>query len=99
MLAGVSIDGEGPGAKMLAASLALGRALTGAPADECVALAREALADGVLVDADPGIFPTGAAWVLVMADRDEALAAWDGMRAVAHRRGSLLGFLGSNLWS
>jgi DNA-binding CsgD family transcriptional regulator len=99
MLDHVRIDGAGPGAKMLAAATALGRALTGAPAEECVALAEEALADGVLIDVDPGIFPTGAAWVLVMADRDEALAAWDEMRAQAHRRGSLFGFLGSNLWS
>jgi DNA-binding CsgD family transcriptional regulator len=99
MLDDVKIDGEGPGAKMLAAATALGRALTGSGADECVALAEKALADGVLIDVDPGLFPTGAAWVLVMADRDEALVAWEEMRAQAHRRGSLFGFLGANLWS
>ena len=38
-------------------------------------------------------------WVLVMADRDEALGAWENLRAHAHRRGSLFGFLGANLWS
>ena len=99
LLDSVRIDGEGPGAKMLAAAAALGRALTGAPADECVALAEKALADGVLIDADPGLLPTGASWVLVMADRDEALTVLEEMRSQAHRRGSLFGFLGANLFS
>jgi DNA-binding CsgD family transcriptional regulator len=93
------IEGQGPGAKMLAAAASLARALTGAPADACVQLANEALADGVLVEADPGLLPTAAGWVLVMADRDEALGAWENLRAHAHRRGSLFGFLGANLWS
>lgn len=91
--------GAGPGAKMLAAATAIGRTLTGSPADECVALANEAFADGVLVEADPGFLSTAAAQVLVMADRDEALAALDAMRAHSHRGGSLFGFLGTNLWS
>ena len=95
----LQIEGEGPGAKMLAAAAAEVHALIGAPADACVALAKEALADGVLFEVDPGFLSTAAGWVLVMADRDEALAAFDEMRAHAHRRGSLFGFLGSNLWS
>ncbi|HEX2125579.1 MAG TPA: AAA family ATPase [Thermoleophilaceae bacterium] len=95
----VRIEGEGPGARMLAAAAAEGRALTGASADECVALATEALADGVLIDADPGFLRNAAPWVLVMADRDEAREAWEKMRAHAHRRGSLFGFLGTNLWT
>jgi DNA-binding CsgD family transcriptional regulator len=94
----VRIEGAGPGAKMLAAATALGRALTGASAEECVLLAQDALADGVLVEADPGFLATAATWVLVMADHDAALAAWDEIRAYAHRRGSLFGFLGTNLW-
>jgi DNA-binding CsgD family transcriptional regulator len=93
------IEGDGPGAKMLAAAAAEVHALTGGPADACVALAKKALADGVLFETDPGFLSSAAAWVLVMADRDEALAAWDEMRAHAHRRGSLFGFLSSNLWS
>jgi DNA-binding CsgD family transcriptional regulator len=99
MLHDVQIVGEGPGAKMFAAATALGRALAGFPAEDCVALAREALADGVLMDADPALLSSGAAWVLVMADRDEALTAWDELRANAHRQGSLLGFLSANMWS
>jgi DNA-binding NarL/FixJ family response regulator len=84
---------------MLAAATALGLTLTGAGAEECVALAEEALADGVLIDADHGILATGAGWVLMLADRDEAFAVWDEMSAQAHRRGSLFGFVGSNLGS
>jgi DNA-binding CsgD family transcriptional regulator len=99
LLSDVRIDGEGPGAKMLAAAAALSLALTGARAEECVALAEEALAGGVLTTAELGIFTTGAGWVLMMADRDEAFAAWDQMRAQAHSRGSLFGFLNSNLGS
>ena len=99
ILGELHIQGSGPGAKMLAAGAALGRALTGSPADECVALANRAFADGVLIEADPGFLPTPAAIVLVMADRDEVLAAFDQMRAHAHRRGTLFGFLGANLWS
>jgi DNA-binding CsgD family transcriptional regulator len=97
-LDGERIEGEGPGARMLAAIVAFGRALTGGEADDCVALARQALAGGVLIEADPGLFPVVAIWVLVMADRDEALAAWEELQALAHRRGSLLGILTVHLW-
>ena len=37
--------------------------------------------------------------VLTMADREEAVAEWEKLRALAHRRGSLLGVLSVNLWS
>ena len=93
------IEGRGPGAKMLAAAAAEVGALTGAPVDSCVNLATKALADGVLIAADPGFLGNAAPWVLVMADRDDALAVWDDIRAHAHRRGSLSGFLAMNLWS
>jgi DNA-binding CsgD family transcriptional regulator len=92
------IEGDGPGARMLASITAFGRALSGGGAEECVELARWALADGVLIEADPGLFPVTAIWVLVMADRDEALAAWEELRALAHRRGSMLGIVTVNLW-
>jgi DNA-binding CsgD family transcriptional regulator len=92
------IVGEGPGARMLAAVTALGRALSGGDAEECAELARWALADGVLIEADPGLFPVPAIWVLVMADRDEALVAWEELRSLAHRRGSMLGIVTVNLW-
>jgi DNA-binding CsgD family transcriptional regulator len=98
-LAELRIEGDGPGAKMLAAAAALARAITGSPADECVELATTALSGGVLVEHDSGFLPTAAATVLVMADREEALATWEGLRADAHRRGSMFGSLGIDLWA
>jgi DNA-binding CsgD family transcriptional regulator len=75
------------------------RATAGADAERCAALAERALADDVLIAADLGLFPVPALMVLTMADRDEAVAGWDKLRALAHRRGSLLGMLSVNLWS
>ncbi|HUB98863.1 MAG TPA: AAA family ATPase [Solirubrobacterales bacterium] len=95
---GEQIEGDGPGARMLAAITSFGRALSGGSAEECVPLAQWALADGVLIAADPGLFPVTAIWVLVMADRDEALVAWEELRALAHGRGSMLGVVTVNLW-
>jgi DNA-binding CsgD family transcriptional regulator len=91
-------QGEGPGAKMLAATAAWDWALTGGSARECSELALTALADGVLLAADPAFMTVVAAVVLVLADRDEALGVWDDMLADAHRRGSLFGALGVHLW-
>jgi DNA-binding CsgD family transcriptional regulator len=91
-------EGDGPGARMLAAVLAFGRATLGAGAEESAALARWALADDVLIEADPGLFPVAAIAVLVLADQEDALAAWEPLRELAHRRGSLVGNLTVNLW-
>jgi DNA-binding CsgD family transcriptional regulator len=97
-LDGIVLAGEGPGAKMLASSTAFGRLVTGASMDECVALAREALAGGVLIEADPGLFPVGPILTLLFADLDEAMVAWDELRELAYRRGALLGILTVGLW-
>ena len=97
-LEGVEIVGDGPGAKMLAAIVAFCRALTGASAAQTVPMALAALADGVLIAADPGLFPVAAITVLMFADRDEAMSAWDELRERAHRGGSLLGILTVGLW-
>ena len=97
-LDGIALSGAGPGAKMLASSMGFGRLVTGAGADECVALAREALADGVLIEVDPGLFPAGAILTLLFADLDEAMTEWDQLRDLAYRRGSLLGILTVGLW-
>jgi len=94
----VRIEGGGPGARMLAAISAFGRAMVGASAEETVALARFAIEGGVLFEADPAFFPVAAIIVLTLADRDEALTAWDDLRALAHRHGSVLGTTSVNLW-
>ena len=98
-LEAVVIEGEGPGAKMLASMVSFCLAMTGTTADRCAALAERALADDVLIEADPGLFPVPALMVLTMADRDEAVTGWDKLLALAHRRGSLVGVLSVNLWS
>ncbi len=95
----IEIEGDGPGAKMLAAMVSFDLATAGASAERCVPLAERALADDVLIAADLGLFPVPALMVLTMADREEAVAGWEKLRALAHRRGSLLGVLSVNLWS
>jgi DNA-binding CsgD family transcriptional regulator len=95
----IAIEGDGPGAKMLAAMLSFCLATSGASADRCAALAERALAGDVLIEADPGLFPVPALMVLTMADLEEAVAGWEKLRALAHRRGSLLGALSVSLWS
>ncbi|HEY7629472.1 MAG TPA: LuxR C-terminal-related transcriptional regulator, partial [Thermoleophilaceae bacterium] len=98
-LEAVTIEGDGPGAKMLAAMLSFCLAMTGSTAESCAALAERALADDVLIAADPALFPVPALMVLTMTDSDEAVAGWDKLLALAHRRGSLLGVLSVKLWS
>jgi DNA-binding CsgD family transcriptional regulator len=98
-LEAVTIEGDGPGAKMLASMVSFWLVMKGESAERCVELAERALADDILIEADQGLFPVPALMVLTMADRDEALTGWDKLRALAHRRGSLLGVLSVNLWS
>ena len=88
------LRGEGPGARMLAAVAASAWASTGGTASECAELALAALADGVLIAADPALMPQVAEGVLALADRDEALDALEAARAQAHRNGSALALSG-----
>ena len=81
------------GEKLLLAMLVAHDAGAGAPASEVVPLARQALADGTLIGADPfGTAIVEPCRALAMADLDEALAVFDDAHAVAHRRGSPLTF-------
>ncbi len=84
------LRGEGPGARMLAAVAAATWALTGGSAAECCELALAALADGVLIAAEPALMPGVAGTVLEFADRDEVLAIWEARTAEAHRSGSAM---------
>lgn len=92
------LQGVGPGARMLAAVGAWDLTVTGGSMEECVRLSLAALADGVLVRADPGFFSVVANGPLILADRDEALEVWDAVRIEAHRTGSLFAILGIDLW-
>jgi DNA-binding CsgD family transcriptional regulator len=89
---------EGVGARMLAAVAALDWAYAGGSAEQCAGLALEALAGGELIAADNGLLAISAIYVLVLADRDEALDAWDSSLAEAHRRGSLFQMASITLW-
>ena len=83
---------------MLQAVTAYEWMVTDGAADDCSRLALEALAGGVLMAADQGLFPVVAALVLAVADRDEALQSFDLQMADAHRRGATFGALGVHLW-
>jgi DNA-binding CsgD family transcriptional regulator len=89
----------GVGAKMIAAVVALLWATSGArPAEDCAELALAALAGGQLLETDTPLLGLVAILTLVLADRDEADAAWDEALAIAHRQGSLFSLSGINLW-
>jgi DNA-binding CsgD family transcriptional regulator len=89
----------GVGAKMLAAVAARLWAAAGArPARDCAAMALAALGGGQLIEADTPLLGLAAIMVLVLADRDEADAAWDDALAVAQRQGSLFSLSAISLW-
>jgi DNA-binding CsgD family transcriptional regulator len=94
----IAPEGEGPGARMLAATTSLTSMTTGTGMARCQQLARWALQGGILFAADPGLFPVGPIMVLNLSDSDEALEAWDQLRDLAYRQGSLLGVLTVGLW-
>ena len=91
-------DGNGPGSKMLAANAACDWAMRGGSAEECTELAHEALADGVLIEAENGHFTVTAAVPLVLAEHDYAMESYDIQLADAHRRGSGFAALAVYLW-
>ncbi|MGQ0575040.1 MAG: helix-turn-helix transcriptional regulator [Pseudonocardia sp.] len=93
------IDDRGAGARMLEAMAAFDWMLAGGPAAPCAELALKALAGGSLAEQDDVFFVVPAIVVLAAADRDEAMTAWEDVRAVAHRRGSLFGALGVDQWT
>ena len=88
------LRGDGVGARMLAGVAAADWATTGGSASECCELAREALADGLLVAADPAPMGTVTGSVLDLAGLDEALAVFETANAEAHRSGSVLALAG-----
>ncbi|MFI7400534.1 BTAD domain-containing putative transcriptional regulator [Streptomyces sp. NPDC049541] len=91
------VEGEGPGARMLAANLAREAASDGGDRDRAVELARFALADGVLQAAGEEMLWYTAAIVLHLAD-EEVGELWDAAVARAVERGSLFSVLATHLW-
>jgi DNA-binding CsgD family transcriptional regulator len=90
----VGLRGEGVGARMLAAVAAADWATSGGSAPECCELATAALADGVLVAADPAPMGTIAGGVLDLAGLDQALTMYETASAEAHRSGSMMALSG-----
>jgi len=73
-------------------------AITGGRAEECTAVARAALEGDLLTDVDDNLIYVAAGLVPTLADREDALEAWDAMLARMHRKGSLIGALTVHLW-
>jgi DNA-binding CsgD family transcriptional regulator len=90
--------GAGVGAKMLAAVVVSEWVLSGGPSDACAKQARGALAGGELVAADSAMLGVVPIVMLALADREEAIEAWELALADAHRRGSLLSRKSVTLW-
>ncbi|MCX4908957.1 BTAD domain-containing putative transcriptional regulator [Streptomyces sp. NBC_00878] len=91
------VEGEGPGARMLAANLAREAASDGSERARAAALARFAIADGVLQAAGEEMLWYTAAIVLHLAD-EEVGELWDAALARAQERGSLFSVLATHLW-
>ncbi|MFD2683565.1 BTAD domain-containing putative transcriptional regulator [Streptomyces phyllanthi] len=91
------VEGEGPGARMLAANLAREAASDGSDRDRVVALARFAVADGVLQSAGEEMLWYTAVIVLHLADEGVG-ELLDAALARAQERGSLFSVLATHLW-
>ncbi|MEV7393066.1 BTAD domain-containing putative transcriptional regulator [Streptomyces sp. NPDC091215] len=92
-----AVEGEGPGARMLAANLAREAASDGSDRSRAVELARFAVSDGVLQAAGEEMLWYTAAIVLHLAD-EEVGELWDAAVARAVERGSLFSVLATHLW-
>lgn len=88
----------GVGAKMVAAIAAQDWMYNGGSSDACSELSLAALAGGDLIAADNGLLATCAITNLVLADRPEAMDAWEQARVDAHDRGSLFASSSLDLW-
>ena len=88
----------GVGAKFLALCAAFEWMHQNGPKDECVAIARAAIADGTLIDSEPGVSPVAAAVIFTLADLPEATAHWQDTMERANRSGSLFGTLTVHIW-
>jgi DNA-binding SARP family transcriptional activator/tetratricopeptide (TPR) repeat protein len=90
-------DGQGPGAQMLAATIALEALLDGVDRPRAITMARFALDGDRLLGVDDGLFWVNAAAVRTLAD-DDVGDFWSRARAASHARGSLFAALSTSLW-
>ncbi|MCW2991442.1 MAG: transcriptional regulator, LuxR family, partial [Solirubrobacterales bacterium] len=94
----VPADPQTTGEKMLCAVASVYVAFTGGSAERSVELSLAALAGGDLIQADNALMSVAAIRPLVIADREEAVDAWEQALAEAHRRGSVYELAGVHLW-
>ncbi len=90
-------DGTGPGAQMLAATVALQAFADGADRELATTMARRAHEDDRLMAVDDGLFWINAAIVRTLAD-DPLGDFWIRARGAAAARGSLFATLSINVW-
>ncbi|NUS51305.1 MAG: AAA family ATPase, partial [Nocardioidaceae bacterium] len=91
------IQGDGPGARALAALVAWELLCHGRDRMRAMELARFAVADRVLQQHDPGLLWVVAADVLTMGGEDTT-EFWERELETAHRTGSLFASLAIHLW-
>jgi DNA-binding CsgD family transcriptional regulator len=91
------VTGDGPGARMLAATLAWEELIGNGDRVRSITLAQFALADGQLQRIDPGLLWVVAAFVQEMSEVDMG-DFWDRTLAEAFARGSLFSALSVHLW-
>lgn len=89
--------GQGPGARMLAATVALEALLEGLDRERALTMARFALDGDHLIAVDDGLFWVNAAAVLTLAD-DDLRDFWSRARDASQARGSLFAALSTSLW-
>lgn len=90
-------EGQGPGAQMLAATVALQATLDGVDRARAMSLARLALDGDRLLDVDDGLFWVNAAAVRTLGD-DDLGDFWSRARTAGRARGSLFTTLSTSLW-
>ncbi|TCC46149.1 transcriptional regulator [Kribbella pittospori] len=90
-------EGQGAGARMLAATVALEAVLAGRDRERAIAMARFALDGDHLIAVDDGLFWVNAAAVRILSD-DDIGDFWSRARAASHARGSLFAALSTSLW-
>jgi DNA-binding SARP family transcriptional activator/DNA-binding NarL/FixJ family response regulator len=91
------VVGTGAGARALAAALAWEELCRGEDRERAVGLARFALEDRILQDADPGLLWVVAAMVLGMSGEDTT-GFWEDELQHAYRTGGLFAALAVHLW-
>ena len=90
---------RGAGTAMLAGGAAFDWAGMLGPREECVALARRALAEPGMFEHDHGLFWCAATMVLAFAEEPDAIAAWERIGADVYRGASTFAVLTVSLWA